>query len=588
MSSPLAPNTQPVSLPFGYDRNRTIVSVREDASCSYTVSADPDWIAVDPLTVAGNGAVTVQVEYNSDRARNGTVSIGSTEVMVTQDPEPVLPAAGTCRYGVFPDSVNVSNERGQGAISVSWEYVPDEQFPDPVPDPDEGSGCVSWAATAPASWISVSKFDANTAKYTIDPNPTTPGRESWIRIGDRGIDRRVPVQQGLSPLTSERERLLLDWTIRREKGSVCDGWKSLHDTEKEVFIWNTHRLYITDMLSHVTKLYSITGKGPGCGGTGLNRMYMSMSETLNSTLVAYAHPDWRRTRDFSCLVSFPLSEHLLTACPHEPFWYQTETHTDSPTGQIQFFEGGLVTVEREHTSGTDLSLNFVRDCDPIDDTWTVYVKPDEICHGYCHGEYPVGACTGSVTYTERRIGGPPASYTYMLPHDEGYTIDNDGYSFEMDQDYSSVIPLHVHSSAPSCHDMKITYSTEYGDPGWDWNPPNCPISALDSIESTLQEGRSAVRAVYVEELRARIGALRERFGLRPFVWTDPTLTHGVTGVKAVHLVELRTALNEAHQEAGQVSPTYTDDPVVAGTTAIRAVHLTELRQAVIAVEEVQP
>ena len=253
VSSPLAPNTQPVSLPFGYDRNRTIVTVREDASCSYTVSADPDWIAVDPLTVAGNGAVTVQVEYNSDRARNGTVSIGSTEVTVTQDPEPVPPGAGTCRYGVFPDFVKVSNERGQGAISVSWEYAADEQFPpDPVPDSDEGSGCVSWVATAPASWISVSKFDANTAKYTIDPNPTTPGREGQIKIGDR----RIGVIQGLSRLTQDRDRLLRDWVARRNKGSVCDAWNALVTGEKDVFLWNTHRLHVTNMLQHVS---SVTG-----------------------------------------------------------------------------------------------------------------------------------------------------------------------------------------------------------------------------------------------------------------------------------------------------------------------------------------
>ena len=95
---------------------------------------------------------------------------------------------------------------------------------------------------------------------------------------------------------------------------------------------------------------------------------------------------------------------------------------------------------------------------------------------------------------------------------------------------------------------------------------------------------TVVKRVHIAELRTRIDALRARYALAAFAWTDPTLTAGATHASAVHVVELRTALSQVYAAAGWVPPTYTDPTVVAGVTVIKAVHITELRAAVVAIE----
>jgi hypothetical protein len=93
---------------------------------------------------------------------------------------------------------------------------------------------------------------------------------------------------------------------------------------------------------------------------------------------------------------------------------------------------------------------------------------------------------------------------------------------------------------------------------------------------------TAVRTVHIDELRARVNALRVVHGAGVFAFTDPVLAVG-GGVRAVHLTELRTALNGAYVGAGQPVPIYTDPGLGVGTT-IRAIHIAELRAAVLALE----
>jgi hypothetical protein len=104
-------------------------------------------------------------------------------------------------------------------------------------------------------------------------------------------------------------------------------------------------------------------------------------------------------------------------------------------------------------------------------------------------------------------------------------------------------------------------------------------------DNTLVVGTTALRAVHITELRSRIDAQRQRFGLQAFAWTDATLAAGATGVKAIHAVELRTALLQAYAVAGGAAPpAFTDAVVVPGTTAIKRVHIQELRDALTALE----
>ena len=93
---------------------------------------------------------------------------------------------------------------------------------------------------------------------------------------------------------------------------------------------------------------------------------------------------------------------------------------------------------------------------------------------------------------------------------------------------------------------------------------------------------TAVRTVHIDELRARVNALRVVHGVGVFAFTDPVLAVG-GGVRAVYLTELRTALNGAYVGAGQPVPVYTDPGLGVGT-AIRTIHVAELRTFVLALE----
>lgn len=99
------------------------------------------------------------------------------------------------------------------------------------------------------------------------------------------------------------------------------------------------------------------------------------------------------------------------------------------------------------------------------------------------------------------------------------------------------------------------------------------------IDSTLTANVSVIRAVHINELRQRIDAVRARYTLAPFSYTDPPPTAGTTNVLARHITELRTALSDVYLAAGLMQPVYTDLSLAAGA-AIKAVHIAELRSFV--------
>ena len=86
--------------------------------------------------------------------------------------------------------------------------------------------------------------------------------------------------------------------------------------------------------------------------------------------------------------------------------------------------------------------------------------------------------------------------------------------------------------------------------------------------------------IHITELRTRIDAQRQRFGLAAFTWTDPSLGSNSTSVKTVHITEMRTAIQQAYTAAGVTPPTFTDPTLTAAVSAIKAIHIQELRDAV--------
>ena len=112
---------------------------------------------------------------------------------------------------------------------------------------------------------------------------------------------------------------------------------------------------------------------------------------------------------------------------------------------------------------------------------------------------------------------------------------------------------------------------------------NAYVAYQPFTDNVLTAGTSLIRAVHIPELRARVDALRTRYGFLPFGWTDASLVAGMTPM-AAHVTELRTALQDAYTGAGRAAQIFTDPAIVQGSTFIRAVHIKELRDAVIDLE----
>jgi hypothetical protein len=100
-------------------------------------------------------------------------------------------------------------------------------------------------------------------------------------------------------------------------------------------------------------------------------------------------------------------------------------------------------------------------------------------------------------------------------------------------------------------------------------------------DDTLVPGSNLIRAVHIAELRGRIDAVRARYALGAYPYTD-TITAGVTIIKAQHIIDLRTALSQAYVGAGLTPPSYSTSPGV-GVTIVVA-DIAQLRSAVLAIE----
>ncbi len=243
--------------------------------------------------------------------------------------------------------------------------------------------------------------DASDAEVAPNPDAEGPGEPD--------------AEPGPATLGDLRDRLFASYVDT----DACAQWVALDDSQREVFLTLTDRLYKsmlpdgTSMLAHFERLYLILGgggDGGDCGGGENNRLFLSMNAELWQLMVAAWNEDpwiqdggggdtfWTRTNDL--------------AGPHAPFDASSETQAglhcilitelpDSrpPTGQAHFFlEGSATRVER----------------------------------------------------------GP------------GIDLDADPYMFEIDHDFDC-----FHQSNPTCADFAERYRSHYGDYEADWAPDGC-------------------------------------------------------------------------------------------------------------------
>ena len=95
-------------------------------------------------------------------------------------------------------------------------------------------------------------------------------------------------------------------------------------------------------------------------------------------------------------------------------------------------------------------------------------------------------------------------------------------------------------------------------------------------DPVLTVGETFVKAVHINELRARIDVLRAYYGLTAYVWSVAPKA-GETGLVSWrdHVLELRTALEEAYADVGMDAPAWVELPV----NCPKAAAIDELREA---------
>lgn len=101
-------------------------------------------------------------------------------------------------------------------------------------------------------------------------------------------------------------------------------------------------------------------------------------------------------------------------------------------------------------------------------------------------------------------------------------------------------------------------------------------------DDPLTAGSTVIRAVHVTELRTRIDAVRARYGLGPYAYSNTPMIYASL-IRASDVVEMRRALLEAYDKAGLPPPTYTDPTLGPGAT-VKVEHIAEVRAAVVALE----
>ena len=583
----------------GFTLVRTTVAGRSD--CTWPVSSTVDWIKIyyaKSGTLSGGGYLGFSVARNTGVVREGAITIGTRTLRISQ--EGALNSPPTANAG-FDRTVEVGSDVTLNGTATDPDLdgsTPIGEIVDPI-------------AELTYHWTQVKGPSVLTGQSGHSVTFIAPATQSDAELefsftvtdahGAESSDNVTVTVRG-QVLTGHRDRLLADWAQRKGYGSdVCAAWDSLDATAQEVFIWNTHRLHRSNMLPEVDELHAIYGKqnpdnlDTDCGGGEYNRTFMVATPTLRDKFIAVyegdseVFPAWEITGDLAC--SVPGKD-----CPHWPFHRQIETHGGHPRGQINFFLSPQhVRVDRSYYLGSQycstagLSITDDAAC------------TKERCNCGVDGLCPLddGVCNRPNLFSDKIYSYYTVEEEERGPVGHKLTIEND-LMFEMDQDYNRLSRLDFHDSAPSCNSMTATYASNYGAPGWDWQPTRTTActsaagavaafaaTALESEDvldtrsvSVIGSGDAStgtqIRAAHVMALRTRVDELRLSVGLAAFIWTDPVLIAGVTPIKAVHLTELRGALNTIYATRGRETPPYTDGEPVIGITLIKTIHLSEI------------
>ena len=297
----------PPSFSFPASGGTQNATVNGRADCSWLVTDNRGWAT--PPRVFGGAQIQVTVPPHTGDAHSVTVSIGALAVEVLQAPwdpfyslcplewrlrVPPVAHAGFSSQAAWPGTPFQLNGSGsydplECPLRYHWTRLHGPNVTLTGPSGPRPTFQVPEDAPDGTQWV----FNLNVAH--ADNSPLNTDARVTVTVRVPGPD-----------LSASRTTLLIDYASRKPHlPSACAAWTSLPASAQDVFIWNTHRLYITGMLSSVEKLYAVYGqKTPdNCGDLGYNRTYMGASPTLSQQMRNTWHatgpqlPDWKQTGD---------------------------------------------------------------------------------------------------------------------------------------------------------------------------------------------------------------------------------------------------------------------------------------------------
>ena len=149
-------------------------SVVSPAGCAWTPAPSAPWIAVASGAGPGVAPLAIRVTANTGAARTGTITIGTTNIAITQ-------AAGSCTYSLSTDNLTFPQTGGAQSVNVT-----------------AGAGC-EWVVTGLPLWLTVTSGASGTGDGTVTllaaPNLFTFVRPSFTALAINIANNSVSVSQ---------------------------------------------------------------------------------------------------------------------------------------------------------------------------------------------------------------------------------------------------------------------------------------------------------------------------------------------------------------------------------------------------------
>jgi hypothetical protein len=470
-----------------------------------------DWISATPSPVSGGGDLTVQVDANdTGPVRSAILLIGNSgtgqSVAVLQYGDTIAQAGDdqTVDVGAYVylnGTGSTSYDGDDTTLGYRWEQV--SGWPVRLLQPSNNEECTTPCAKPGVVFLA----------------PATPGDSYLVfrlTVTDTNRDTatdEVTVKVLGQVLTDHRDRVLIGWAADQGESNVCDAYMDLAVTAREVFIWNTHRLHLSDMMKNVERLHAVVGTnndgflGSSCGGPEHNRTFMVMSQALrdkfndlNSFYTCVGPRKWRRTHDI--------------AGPHTPFSASIETCFAEPRGQIHY----RLDPKEPNVRGPNGEIT-------IDNEYIFEMDHD---NGPLH--HSSTRCGGIKAQYSRKYGNP---YWGWLPS-ACRAARQPGAAF-------------THTSiAVGATTARGIYIEELRE-RIDGLRSRADLAAFTWTDPTIEYGVTPVKAVHLTELRTALNAVYIAEAREAPTYTDSTVVPGTTPVKAVHVSELRAATVAAEQ-----------------------------------------